>query len=35
MRLKHDELGDISLVEALRNPKTADIAWRMLTSLGA
>ena len=35
MRLKHDELGDISLVEALRNPKTADTAWRMLTSLGA
>jgi hypothetical protein len=35
MRLKHDELGDISLVEALRNAKTADIAWRMLTSLGA
>src|SRR6476620_12769787 len=35
MRLKHDELGDISLLEALRSPKTADIAWRMLTSLGA
>jgi hypothetical protein len=35
MRLKHDELGDISLVEAMRNPKTADTAWRMLTSLGA
>jgi hypothetical protein len=35
MRLKHDELGDISLVEALRQPKTVDIAWQMLTSLDA
>jgi hypothetical protein len=35
MRLNHDELGGISLVEALRKPKTADIAWQMLTSLGA
>jgi hypothetical protein len=35
MRLKHDELGDTSITEALRKPKTADTAWRMLTSLGA
>jgi hypothetical protein len=35
MRLKHDELGSTSIAEALRKPKTAEIAWRMLTSLGA
>ena len=35
MRLKHDELGDTSIAEALRNPKTTETAWRMLTSLGA
>jgi hypothetical protein len=35
MRLKHDELGNTSITEALRKPKTAEIAWRMLTSLGA
>ena len=35
MRLKQDELGDTSITEALRKPKTAEIAWRMLTSLGA
>ncbi len=35
MRLKHAELGDKSIAEALRKPKTADAAWRMLTSLGA
>lgn len=35
MRLKHDELGGTSIAEALRKPKTTDIAWRMLTSLGA
>jgi hypothetical protein len=35
MRLKHNELGNTSIAEALRKPKTAEIAWRMLTSLGA
>jgi hypothetical protein len=35
MRLKHDELGDTSIAEALRKPKTTAIAWQMLTSLGA
>src|SRR6478752_3105366 len=35
MRLKHNELGNASIAEALREPKTAEIAWRMLTSLGA
>ena len=35
MRLKQDELGDTSITEALRKPRTAEIAWRMLTSLGA
>ena len=35
MRLKRDDLGDTSITEALRKPKTAEIAWRILTSLGA
>jgi hypothetical protein len=35
MRLTHDELGGSSIAEALRRPKTADTAWRMLTALGA
>jgi hypothetical protein len=35
MRLKHEELGGRSIAEALRKPKTAESAWRMLTSLGA
>ncbi|MGZ4527854.1 MAG: hypothetical protein ACXVX7_15750 [Mycobacterium sp.] len=35
MRLKHDELGGISIAEALRNKQTAETAWRMLTSIGA
>jgi len=35
MRLKHDELGDTSIAEALRKPKTTETVWRMLTSLGA
>lgn len=35
MRLRHAELGRTSIAEALRNPKTTEIAWRMLTSLGA
>ena len=35
MRLKHDELGNSSIAEALRKPKSTEIAWRMLTSLGA
>jgi hypothetical protein len=35
MRLQHAELGDSSIAEALRRPKTTEIAWRMLTSLGA
>lgn len=35
MRLKHDELGGSSIAEALRRPKTAAIAWRMLAEVGA
>jgi hypothetical protein len=35
MRLTHDELGGSPIAEALRRPKTADIAWRMLAALGA
>ena len=35
MRLKHDELGNTSITEALRKPKSTETAWRMLTSLGA
>lgn len=35
MRLTHDELGGISIAEALRNPETAPAAGRLLTSLGA
>jgi hypothetical protein len=35
MRLKHDELGGLSIAEALRRRNTADTAWRMLTAVGA
>lgn len=35
MRLTHDELGGSSIAEALRRPKTAEAAWRMLAALGA
>jgi hypothetical protein len=35
MRIAHDELGGASIVEALRQPDTAQSAWHMLTSLGA
>jgi hypothetical protein len=35
MRIKHDELGGVSIAAALRRPKTADTAWRMLASIGA
>jgi hypothetical protein len=35
MRLKHEELGNTSITEALRKPKSTENAWRMLTSLGA
>jgi len=35
MRLKHDELGGSSIAEALRRPRTADTAWRMLAAVGA
>ena len=35
MRLTHDDLGGSSIAEALRRPKTANAAWRMLASIGA
>ena len=35
MRLTHEELGGSSIAEALRRPKTADTAWRMLAAVGA
>jgi|SRR5271165_624530 len=35
MRITHDELGGVSIAEALRRAKTADIAWRMLAAVGA
>src|SRR3954454_2517376 len=35
VRVKHDELGNRLVPEALPKPKTGDIAWRMLTALGA
>src|ERR1700738_432810 len=35
MRLRHDDLGGASIAAALRRPKTADTAWRMLAALGA
>jgi hypothetical protein len=35
MRAKHDDLGKKSIAEALRNTRTADAAWRTLTSIGA
>lgn len=35
MRLEHPELKDTSVAEALRDTRTAEAAWRILTSLGA
>jgi hypothetical protein len=35
MRIKRDELGGLSIAEALRRTKTADTAWRILSSVGA
>ncbi|WP_407687566.1 hypothetical protein [Mycobacterium sp. HUMS_1102779] len=35
MRLQHEELGGISIADALDNPTTAAAAWRALTALGA
>jgi hypothetical protein len=35
MRLTHEELGGSSIAEALRRPKSADTAWRMLAAVGA
>jgi hypothetical protein len=35
MRLTYDELGGLSIAEALRRNNTADIAWRILAGLGA
>lgn len=35
MRLTHDELGGVSIAEALRHPDTAGTARRLLTALGA
>lgn len=35
MRMTHDELRGRSIAEALRDTRTADTAWRMLTSAGA
>jgi len=35
MRLRRDDLGGASIAAALRRPKTADTAWRMLAALGA
>ena len=35
MRITHDELGGVSIAEALRRTKTADTAWRMLAAVGA
>ncbi len=35
MRMTRDDLGGSSITEALREPATADAAWRILSSLGA
>lgn len=35
MRLTHDELGGVSIADALGNAKTAETAWRMLAALDA
>jgi hypothetical protein len=35
MRTKHDDLSGKSIAEALRNTRTADMAWRVLMSIGA
>ena len=35
MRITHDELGGLSIAEALRRIDSADTAWRMLAGVGA
>lgn len=35
LRLEHEELDGLSIAEALRRPALADIAWRVLTAVGA
>ena len=35
MRITRDELGGASIAAALRRPDGTDVAWRMLTELGA
>ena len=35
MRLVHDDLGGLSISEALRRPTMAEAAWRMLAAVGA
>jgi hypothetical protein len=35
MRIAHDEIGGASIAEALRQPDTAESAWRMLTAISA
>ncbi len=35
MRITRDELGGVSIAEALRRPRTTDTAWRMLAAVGA
>lgn len=35
MRITHDDLGGMSIAEALRREKTTDTAWRMLAAVGA
>jgi len=35
MRLAHEELKGLSIAEAVRRPKLAEIAWRLLAAAGA
>jgi hypothetical protein len=35
MRITHDELGGVSIAQALRRAETIDTAWRMLAAVGA
>jgi hypothetical protein len=35
MRITHEDLGGVSIAEALHRPGTTDTAWRMLAAIGA
>jgi hypothetical protein len=35
MRIAHDEIGGVSIAEALRRHDSAETAWQMLAAIGA